>query len=385
MMSAEEKRNVIMKVLLNDKKLNYCGRIDDRDPESPVFIYPATSMEFSFYGRRAVLRVSNRRICWKNFVGAIVDGVQKKWEISEKGSTEIELLCEETDRKHQILFFKRMDCCHELTLEALELSEGAVLLDPPGIPERRIEVYGDSVSAGEVSEAVAYVGKPDPEHEGQFSNSWYSYAWMTARKLHAQLHDVSQGGIPLVNGTGWVDPPVYPGMEYMWDKLHYQPQLGYGDHTIPEDKQVPLLPQEEREMAMRWDFSRYVPQVVILAIGQNDSNPEDYMKEAPEGEKAEHFRETYRKLVKNLRKTYPEALIVLATTILNHDKKWDEAIETVYQDLKKEDPLLRHFLYTRNGCGTPGHIRIPEAEEMSDELAAYIEKTNRELQTPFWV
>ena len=138
-------------------------------------------------------------------------------------------------------------------------------------------------------------------------------------------------------------------------------------------------------MAMRWDFSRYVPQVVILAIGQNDSNPEDYMKEAPEGEKAEHFRETYRKLVKNLRKTYPEALIVLATTILNHDKNWDEAIETVYQDLKKEDPLLRHFLNTRNGCGTPGHIRIPEAEEMSDELAAYIEKTNRELQTPFWV
>ncbi len=29
-------------------------------------------------------------------------------------------------------------------------------------PVRRIEVYGDSVSAGEVSEATAYAGKADP-------------------------------------------------------------------------------------------------------------------------------------------------------------------------------------------------------------------------------
>ena len=31
------RRRSVMKVSLNDKKLNYCGRIDDRDPESPVF------------------------------------------------------------------------------------------------------------------------------------------------------------------------------------------------------------------------------------------------------------------------------------------------------------------------------------------------------------
>lgn len=373
-----------MKISLSDKKLNYCGRIDDREPERPVFIYPATSMEFSFHGKSAVLYVSSKRICWKNFVGAIVDGVQKKWEVSEEGITKIELIREERERKHHILFFKRMDCCHELTLEALELSEGARLLDPPPRPERRIEVYGDSVSAGEVSEALDYVGRPDPVHEGQFSNSWYSYAWMTARKLHAEIHDIAQGGIPVVNGTGWVDPPVYPGMEYLWDKLHYHPQLGYGDETISADESAPFLTEEERKAAMYWDFSRYTPQVVILAVGQNDSNPEDYMRKDPAGEKAEHFRETYRKLVENTRGKYPKALIVLSTTILEHDRAWDDAIETVYQELKKEDPLIRHFVYTKNGVGTPGHIRIPEAEEMSEELAAYIEKVNRELPEPFW-
>lgn len=47
--------------------------------------------------------------------------------------------------------------------------------------------------AGEVSEAVDYVEKEDPEHNGEYSNSWYSYSWMTARKLGAQIHDIAQG------------------------------------------------------------------------------------------------------------------------------------------------------------------------------------------------
>lgn len=32
----------------------------------------------------------------------------------------------------------------------------------PAKPIRKIEVYGDSVSAGEVSEAVDFAGKEDP-------------------------------------------------------------------------------------------------------------------------------------------------------------------------------------------------------------------------------
>lgn len=30
-------------------------------------------------------------------------------------------------------------------------------------------------------------------------------------------------------------------------------------------------------------------------------------------------------------------------------------------------------MFRRNGRGTPGHLRIPEAEEMAEELAAYME------------
>jgi len=40
---------------------------------------------------------------------------------------------------------------------------------------------------------------------------------------------------------------------------------------------------------------------------------------------------------------------------------------------------VHHFLYRRNGSGTPGHIRIPEAEEMSEELAFYIRSLGDEI------
>ena len=37
------------------------------------------------------------------------------------------------------------------------------------------------------------------------------------------------------------------------------------------------------------------------------------------------------------------------------------------------DPKITQYVFKRNGKATPGHLRIPEAEEMAEELAAYIE------------
>ena len=193
-------------------------------------------------------------------------------------------------------------------------------------------------------------------HDGQYSNSWYSYAWMTARKLGAELHDTSQGGIALLDGTGWFGAPAYYGVESCYDKLEYNPDLGE---------------------VKKWDFSRYTPQVVVVAIGQNDNHPVDYMAADPEGSTAEHWQKRYREFIKTLMKHYPKAQIILATTILKHHPNWDAAIETVCGQIASE--RVHHFLYRRNGSGTPGHIRIPEAEEMSEELASYIRSLGDEI------
>lgn len=345
-----------MQILPDNPALQYEGRIDFEQPLAPVFVFPCTSVRMKFTGTFLKVTLENHHAYWNNYMGYILDGEQKKIELPQSGKVTLILAEGLQDKEHELLFFKRMDSCHTVTFYGFEIEDNAKLGKAAPLPKRRIEVYGDSVSAGEVSEAVEYVGKTDPEHQGEFSNSWYSYSWMTARKLGARIHDIAQGGIALLDHTGWFSEPDYIGMESCYDKIEYQPAFG---------------------VTKQWDFSKYCPHLVIIAIGQNDNHPHDYMAEDYHCEKADYWRKKYKEFVLEIRNRYPKAEIILTTTILCHDKNWDASIEEVCREIK--DEKIHHFMYTQNGCGTPGHIRIPEAEQMSEELVSYIESLGEKI------
>lgn len=360
-----------MLVLPNHEGLTYSGRIDFEDEQAPVFVYAGSYVRIRFTGNCIGVIISNHRSYGSNYVGYILDGVQGKFllepitELHEDNHAVHEQDGERHgyclgknlgNEEHELLLFKRMDACHYFTFHGFELEDGSMVLLPPEVPERRIEVFGDSVSCGEVSEAVDYVGKEDPQHDGEFSNSWYSYSWITARKLNAELHITSQGGAALLDKTGWFCGPEFVGMESIYDKIQYNPQLG----SLKE-----------------WDFSRWTPHVAVLAIGQNDANPENYMGEDYYSEKSVNWREHYKAFIEKLMWLYPKAHFVLTTTILGHDPGWDHAIDDVCREL--DSLRVHHFLYEKNGCGTPGHIRIPEAEKMAEELSAFIDSLGDEI------
>ena len=334
----------------NNPYLQYSGRIDWADKEAPVFVYPCSYIKMKFTGTYVKAVVENHKSYWSSYLGFFIDGEQKCIKLANSGKETITLADGLNNTEHELMLFKRMDSCHTFIFYGFEVDEDAVLGEVEPKPERRIEVYGDSVSAGEVSEAIDYAGQPDPEHDGEYSNSYYSYTWMTARNLNAEIHDIAQGGAALLNGTGWFAGPDFVGMESIYDKIQYYPE--------------PAKPS-------KWDFEAYRPHVVIVAIGQNDANPDNYMAEDYEGKKAQHWRKSYRDFIAKLRAIYPKATIILATTILEHDANWDKAINEVCCELA--DERIHHFLYSNNGAGTPGHIRIPEAEKMSEELTAFIE------------
>lgn len=350
-----------MIVSLDDERLVYSGRVDWSAAKRPEFIFPATSLHFRFYGKKALLTVENRGGAgWDYYAGVITDGVQSFRELDRCGLNRIVLVDGETEKEHDVLFFKRQDSCHEITLISMELPEEGRLLAAPEKPKRRIEVYGDSVSVGEVSEAFDHVGQEDPKHSGEYTNSWYSFGWMAARKLRAQIHIIARSGIALMGGAGYFHEPDTIGMENVWDKLHFEPDLISETGADPGGKKGIL-----------WDFSRYTPQVVIVAIGQNDSHPYDYMKEDIQCKMAVLWRKRYRMFLGALREKYPDAYIVCCTTLLIHDLSWDRSIAWVCREM--QDEKITYFGFNRTGKGTPGHLRIPEAGEMAEELAAYIE------------
>ena len=345
-----------MTILADHKKLIYSGRIDWSNPLEPIFVFPCTFVKMKFTGNVLKVHVKNCNAYWNNYLGVILDGEQSSVLLPKDGEALLDIPVKESEKtEHEVMIFKRQDSCHELTFLGFELGEGAEIMDSDPLPERRMEVYGDSVSAGEVSEAVDYRGKEDPEHNGEYSNSWYSYAWIAARKLDAQLHDIAQGGVALLDNTGWDHEPDYIGMEQVWNKMRYNPDYG----TVKE-----------------WDFSKYTPDIVIVAIGQNDSHPDDYMKTDYEGEKAKNWRTHYRQFLAKLRETYPDAWIICCTTLLQHDIGWDMSISQAVLDIA--DKKISHCVFQRNGKATPGHLRIPEAEEMAEELCHYIHSLNIE-------
>lgn len=346
--------NTGQKVIWPDNdKLQYCGRMDFEYEGGPLWVYPCSYVKIRFAGKSIKAVMTNQRSYWQSEIGFILDGEEGKAALKEEGETVITIGEDLEEGEHELCLYKRMDACHRVVFHGFIADEEMVLLEPPTRPGRRMEVYGDSVSAGEVSEAIDCCGQPDPEHNGEYSNSYYSYAWLTARALGAELHNIAQGGAALLDHTGYYNMPDTRGMEWIYDKIQYQPEPGG---------------------SKMWDFTRYIPHVVVLAFGQNDNHPEDIMQDF-EGEKAEYWRGCYTGLVKRLREIYPKAHIICKTTILCHDLAWDKAIEKVVKDL--QDEHVHYFCYSNNSIGTPGHVRRPEAEKMAGELSVYIEDLNR--------
>ncbi len=347
-------------------ELQYCGRIDDRNVDGPVFAMPGSFVRMAFTGSSYVKAVVvNKRYYNDSWVGVLLDDTQDKKKIEKDGEPVVLTLAENLEKgmEHMVTFFKRMDHCHEYAFLGFILEYGARVLKARPLPRKKMEFYGDGTTAGECSEATKYCGKPDPEQDGELSNAYFSYAWATARMQHARVHLVAQQGLAFRDGAGYF-MDGQRGMESCYTKSGF-----YGEDCGEDYREEGGAEGENNEPA-RWDFNRYTPHVVVVALGQNDAYPADIMKENDQGEKAEEWREHYKDWILALRCLYPKAWIILTTTIRAHHSGWDRSIGKICAQLR--DPKIVHFLYGENGRGTPGHVRVQEAMNMALELNGFI-------------
>lgn len=347
-----------------DQALQYQGRAE-RTEDGQLWVFPYTQARFRFTGTTLSVRLRNHWNYGDIRLGVIIDGTQYSVRVPSPAEPQLPPYAEEDEGvltlriadhlpaiEHRAVVFKRQDGgMHYMEFIGVGIDDDARIMAPLDAPsERRIEIYGDSVSCGERNEAVLYTGKADPDVDlSSYSNAWYSYGAVAARALGAELRIIAQGGAPLLDGIGWFDAPNYKGMESIWDRVRYNPALG---------------------ATSMWDFDDYAPQVVVVALGQNDSHPDDFMADDYDGATAAHWRARYADFVRALRARYPEARIVCTTTVLEHSTQWDRAIREAVDEVG--DPRVSYFGYTRAGNGTPGHPRIAEDEEMARELVAYL-------------
>lgn len=341
----------------SDPNIAYMGRIDHSEPDAPAFFYAGSQIKFNFKGTSLKISVVNTSYWGELALGVILDGEMIKIPLSpENNGKEVLLTAAENlpDTAHEVTIYKKHAANQLLVFKGIETD--GVLLEKPVLPQLKMEVYGDSVCAGEVIEAVDYVGKCDPEgHNSKYDNVWNSFVMQTARNLGAQIHNICQGGIALFDGTGYFHHPDYIGLESTFDKLCYFPEGGIS----------------------MWDFSLYNPDIVVIAIGQNDkhngrTDKDDIDISDPVYRK--EWQTAYIRMVRTLNDKYGSPKFVLTTTILMHDSEWDNAIDEIKDELNEMGIKAYHNLFKRNGAATPGHPRLPEHNEMAEELTAFIKE-----------
>ena len=342
-----------MKFSADNKCFSYMGRIDFSTAGEPLFIYAGSMVKAKFTGTKISVIIKNQPMGEYSSLGAVVDGIQYKLDLVQDDKERSYLVADNLpDGVHSLTVFKRQAAAHYFHFCGVELDEKAEIISADESCKLKLEVFGDSVSAGEVTEAVYYTEHVDPDdHKGVYDNSWFSYPLMTARKLNAYIHNNSQGGIALFDKTGYFCGPeteTMLGVESTYDKLSY----------------VPYSPQGMTQ----WDFSRYTPDVLVIAIGQNDQNPNPAAIHDPDY--AKKWREKYKEIVTDLQSKYNGVKVVLILTVLMHEEIWDEQLDLIERELADEN--VRHLRFKRCGKATPGHPRIPEQEEMAEELSEFI-------------
>lgn len=343
-----------MKISVKNPLIRYQGRVEFDSEKGMIFAYGTSSAEVKFKGSKAVVTIINRNFYTKNFIGAVLDGVQYKIPIENHDKPQEIIIAENLDdTEHNLMLFKRMGgAIHYFSLLNFDFGESCEVIPLDELKGKKLEIFGDSVSQGEVVEAVYYDGHTDPENnDSGWDNSYFGYPAILARKLGSEVYNNSQGGISLLDGTGYFQiNDKYIGLQSTYNKSLYNPSEKLAD----------------------WDFSRYTPDIVIFAIGQNDAHPDP--KAIYNNDYRENWKAKYKDILNDLKSKYENADFILLTTILCHDEIWDSTLDEICEEMNS--PKIHRFNFRRVGKGTPGHPRITEQQEMAEELYAWLLNSN---------
>lgn len=336
--------------LPDNSNIQYTGRLGFDDKQAPEFFYGASQFRTRFTSTSLALAIDEEGLGYGNSLGVRIDNSPEIRVNLKPGKNSLYQVAVGLSKgRHDLVVYRRTDALDgSFRLKGIILDPDGSLNAPPRKPGRRIEFFGDSVTAGALSEAVGFEAKSDQDikvdgDNNTYTNAYWSYAAITARNLKAECHLEGIGGLALNDGNGWWCGDHLTGLLTTYDKLN--PIYGK------------LTP---------WDFTLFTPQVVVIAVGQNDAR----FKDVHDPLVARQWKADFHQLLDNLRTHYPKATFILLTTILMHDLGWDELLKQIARETKSQKVM--YFGYKRAGKGTPGHLRYAEHMEMAEELTAFI-------------
>ncbi|OJH34772.1 SGNH/GDSL hydrolase family protein [Cystobacter ferrugineus] len=334
-----------------DPKLQLIGRMQLVDDEGFRYTYPGTTVRlrcdctgvdvaFEDEGSGDDKRT--------NFVNVIVDGKQTavlKLPRTKNGEL-IKGIRGLKPGEHTIEFVKRTGP-YAGTIQFRGISVQGVLLDPPPLPERRIEVIGETVSCGygnEVSIKAPNNTEPNTGYHSKNEDNSKAYGALLGRRFDAQVVTTCMS---------------YRGVQRNPD--------GSTEDTLPM-RYKRIYPDDDSEERV-WDTRRYVPDVIILNLGVSDFAVRDETN-TPTAPDPESFKKAYANFIRELSGYYPSAKIIctVGPTMSDYYPK-DRQHWTLIQQYVKEmveslvDSNVFYMAHPPASSGSYGEDWHPTAEE----------------------
>ncbi|NOX67299.1 MAG: SGNH/GDSL hydrolase family protein [Chlorobi bacterium] len=332
-------------VSFSNPEIEYWGRIDTSSNEFAEIYWSGTSIKMNFEGEsvHALLKDASG----DNYFNIIIDNDSIRILRPDTIKQYYQLASHLRKGKHSIEIFKRTEWNRGKTEFFGFKIEGMAKVLPKSDPrKRKIEFYGNSITAGYAIEDTSGKDLPD----SIFTNNYLSYAAVTARHYDAEYQCICRSGI---------------GIMISWFPL-----------TMPEmyDRLVPT------DSTSKWDFSIYTPDIVVINLLQNDSwlvnMPERNEFKTNFGKKPpsdEYIINAYQQFVAKIREHYPKAKIICALGSMDATRKgskWPGYIEKAVVNLHDKNIYTHFFPYK----GTPGHPSVKEHQEMANSLIKFIDE-----------
>jgi lysophospholipase L1-like esterase len=325
----------------SDSRIQIIGRVDSSDPAHIRMMYPGITLRFRFTGDLAVIAITSDQD--DAYVTTVVESAKPQIHHLAKGSNEIALSTADLGPgPHTIEVVKRNGTWQGITtFDGIRLGTGAELASPPALPQRKLLFIGDSVTCGEGIDN--YPACPGDLYRS--ANAYDAYGLVLGRRLDAQSELVCFGGRGVVRD--------WQGHR---DVLNASQFFNYS------------IPADEEALRTTWTGDSWTPDAVVISLGTND-----WSKQKTDPLPEEEFVSKYLGLVRDVRRHYPNAWIILTQGSIVTDPLLSEYIQATVK--KAGDPRTvwfasRHF----PGSTCDGHPDKPQHQQMADDFEVELRK-----------
>ena len=303
---------------------------------------------FSFEGTGCALYVTIADAGGHNYLQYELDGVYQKRIRIEAGSKGPLVIKTNNAGQHRIWIYKATEAHTGALIIEKIAAQGIKSLAIPTLP--LIEFIGNSITCGAAaddSEVPCGTGQYHDQH-----NAYMAYGPRVSRSLHANFILASVSGI---------------GIYRTWNRDNPSMPQVYGN----TDFQVNSL--------LKWDFKRYKPAIVSIALGTNDMSKGDGTPRAAFD--TVRFVNDYVKFVQLVKSKYPRARIALLSSPMIKGAS-REILQSCLTRIKKEvdaiypadKPVATFFFQPMDPHGCGGHPNVADHQIMAEALHPFFER-----------